>query len=71
MELLLYWAEGFQKHPVRPDDVVALATWSDSAMMNYDVHRLDRELWSFLNLILTGKVKETFDTLPRLHGLEA
>ena len=25
MELLLDWAEGVQKHPVTPDDVVALA----------------------------------------------
>ena len=71
MELLLDEAEGFRKLPLTPNDVVALATWSDSAMMNYDVHRLDRELWSFPNLNLTGKVKETFDTLPWLHGLEA
>ena len=40
--------------------------------MNYEVNRLDRELWSFQNLMnLTGEVKETFDTLPRLLGLEA
>ena len=71
MEVLLDWAEGLQKHSVTPNDVVALATWSDSAMMNHDVHRLDRELLFFLNLNLTGKVKETFDTLPGLHGLEA
>jgi hypothetical protein len=71
MELLLDWAEGFQKHMVTPKDGVALVNWSDSAMMNYDVNRLDRELWSLLNLNLPGKVTKTFDTLPRLHGLEA
>ena len=40
-------------------------------MMNIAATRLDRELWFFLNLNLTGDAKETFDNLPRLQGFEA
>ena len=69
MELLLDWAEGFQLHPISPADVAAC----DSApcMTNIAATRLDRELWSWLNLNLTGSAKETFDNLPRLQGFEA
>ena len=40
-------------------------------MLNLEARRLDRELWSFLNLNLTGEAKVTFNSIPRLHGFEA
>ena len=69
MEAMLDWAEGFQLHPISPADVAGC----DSApiMTNIAATRLDRELWSFLNLNLTGDAKMTFDNLPRLQGFEA
>ena len=34
MEILLDWAEGFQKHTMSPEDVDHLARWSEDSMMN-------------------------------------
>ena len=55
LSLLLSRAEGFQKHTLTPEEVGALASWSGRAITNYEVNRLDRELWSFLNLNLLGE----------------
>ena len=49
MDALLDWAEGFQKHSITPPIVMACENSGD-AMMNIEAQRLDRELWSFLNL---------------------
>ena len=69
MEVLLDWAEAFQLHAISPADVAACD--NTPAMANIAATRLDRELWSWLNLNLTGQAKETFDNLPRLQGFEA
>ena len=69
MEQLLDWAEAFQKHTILPQHVAELERGSH--MLNLEARRLDRELWSFLNLNLTGEAKKTFDSVPLLHGFEA
>ena len=71
MENLLKWAEKWAKTSI-PQKKVAELRQSFCHDDGFDLVQADRDLWSFLNLNVTGmKAEGKFRTVKRLRGLEA
>ena len=68
---MLQWAEKWAKTSI-PDEKVLELRQSFCHDDGFDPVQADRDLWSFLNLNVTGtKIEGKFRTVKRLRGLEA
>ena len=72
MEILLKWAEGWQETPIGFEHIEACR--GHHSIGEVCPMRLSRELWSFLNLNVTGmnakEARRAFDGVPRLNWFE-
>ena len=70
MRQLLLWAESFQKRTITFLDMQTLAhEQSYMEDIGFDPMRVSSELWSFLNLNVTGHVRNKVDAAQELNGL--
>ena len=69
MRQLLVWAESFQKRTITFLDIQTLAhVQSYMEDIGFDPMRASSELWSFLNLNVTGNGRNKFDAAQELNG---
>ena len=66
-EWMLEWAET-RNAEIRPEGLVRAA--NEKGEME-DVQRISQEIWSFLNVCLSGEGQVTFGLVPNFNGLEA
>ena len=75
MRPILEWAEAQQDNAITERSLIEFVTGRHGSayqpMMDADAIRLSKELWSFLNLNIVGKARNTFDNGPILEGFEA
>ena len=71
MRQLLLWVESFQKRTITFMDIQALAQ-EQSYMedIGFDLMRVCSELWSLLNLNVTGNGRNKSDAAQELNGLD-
>ena len=77
LHVLLKWAEDAAENGSRPMRItpsVLEACRGNPQIGNVDMHRLSREMWSFLNLNIVGdgakEARRIFDSVPTLDGME-
>ena len=69
MAMFLPWAESAQEHTITHAHVNGLS--SLDVMSDADPLKLSKDLWGYLNLALTGKQKEVFNSVESGNGFEA
>ena len=71
MKNLLLWAESFQRDTITFMDIQDLATRNaHMGDIGFSPERASGELWSFLNLNVTGNARTKFDAARELNGLD-